>query len=302
MLETRSIRKVIRSKPTVEGAGVHLRRAFGYAEVPEFDPFLLLDDFRSDQPAEYLAGFPWHPHRGIQTITYVLQGEVEHGDSLGNQGVIGPGDVQWMAAGSGIIHQEMPRGDALGSMGGFQLWLNLPSHSKMTVPRYQEVSRDEIPSISTEYGTVIRIIAGEAMGKSGPVRDELTAAEYLDVTIPPRAQFTHTIPRGQTVFAYIFQGRGRFDAAREPSLTIAQRHPSNDAAPRSLLENGDLVLFGDGDQVMAATEEDAVRFLLISGRPLKEPVAWHGPIVMNTQEELRTALEELRKGTFIRKA
>ncbi|MBA4387589.1 MAG: hypothetical protein C0404_06380 [Verrucomicrobia bacterium] len=282
MKKTRKIKMVRRSQPTMEGAGVHLSRAFGFDGREGFDPFLLLDDFRSDNPDHYLKGFPWHPHRGIETITYMLDGSVEHGDSMGNKGVIGPGDVQWMTAGSGIIHQEMPKGDAKGRMGGFQLWANLPASHKMMEPRYREVKSSQIPAASVGKATV-RVVCGTAGGVKGPVRDIVTGPEYLDVSIPAGAEFVHPTSTGSTVFAYVFEGSGHFDKARKDAL-----------------ENRDLALFGDGDQVVVSAGKDPVRFLLISGRPIGEPVAWYGPIVMNTQEELRIAFEEYEKGTFIK--
>ncbi|MCX5807233.1 MAG: pirin family protein [Proteobacteria bacterium] len=283
MEKIRKIRKVMESKPAVEGAGVHLRRAFGSSEVPDFDPFLMLDDFRSDDPRHYLKGFPWHPHRGIETITYVLYGSVEHGDSMGNTGVIAGGDVQWMTAGSGIIHQEMPKGDKSGRMGGFQLWANLPASHKMMEPRYRGLTNDEIPEISTENEVKIRIICGEAGGTKGPVTDIVTDPEYLDVTIPSHSTFTRQTRAGHTVLAYVIEGEGYFDTKREIATG-----------------NNNLVVFDDGDQVDISTKAQKVRFLLISGKPIGEPVAWYGPIVMNTQEELQTAFDEYRAGTFIK--
>jgi len=284
MQTTRKIRKIIKSQPTIEGAGVHLKRAFGFSEVPDFDPFLLLDDFRSNHQPDYIRGFPWHPHRGIETITYVIDGRVEHGDSLGNRGLISAGDVQWMTAGSGIIHQEMPKGDAVQKMGGFQLWANLPAAQKMTTPKYREVTRHQIPVIETENGTLIRIVCGNLSGTQGPVSDIFIDPEYLDVTVPPRTEFAHSSKRGHTVFAYVIDGAGTFEMTRDAMVT-----------------NETLVWFEDGDRVVVSTEDSPVRFLLISGAPLNEPVAWQGPIVMNTQAELRTAFEEYRQGTFIKR-
>ena len=282
-MEHRRILEVVKSRPTVEGAGVHLHRAIGFGDPKAHDPFLLLDDFRSDTPAEYLPGFPWHPHRGMETITYVLRGEVEHGDSLGNRGVISPGDVQWMTAGSGIIHQEMPKGDPTGAMHGFQLWANLPAASKMMDPRYREVTSGQIPQISDAGGARIRIVAGEVGGVVGPVRDVITSPEYLDVDVPSGGRFTHGTPRGHTVFAYVIAGQGVFDGER--GRLIGDRH---------------LVRFGDGDAVSVSAQAEPVRFLLISGKPIGEPIAWQGPIVMNSHEELRIAFEELERGTFIK--
>jgi hypothetical protein len=283
MKPTRTVRKVFQSQPTIEGAGVHLRRAFGFDEVPLFDPFLMLDDFRGDRPEQYIKGFPRHPHRGIETITYMLAGEVEHGDSLGNTGVIHPGDVQWMTAGSGIIHQEMPRGDARGRMGGFQLWANLPARQKMMEPRYRDVKSADIPVVSLENGVEVRVVCGEVAGQRGPVRDIVIDPQYLDISIPHDTEFTHPIPAGHTAFAYVFEGNGRFDDQKAIPAT-----------------GQNLILFSDGDQVAARTEQDPVRFLLVSGKPIGEPVTWRGPIVMNTQAELEIAFEEYGSGTFIK--
>ncbi len=300
MTKTRKIHKVWRSKPTIEGAGVHLRRAFGYGEVPLFDPFLLLDDFRSSRPVEYLPGFPWHPHRGIETITYVLDGTVEHGDSMGNRGVIRSGDVQWMTAGSAIIHQEMPKGNAAGVMSGFQLWANLPASHKMMDPRYREVKAGQIPEVTLEDGAVIRIVSGTVAGTQGPVRDIVTDPVYLDVTIPPWSQHMHATKPEHTVFAYVIEGKGYFCDQMDPFTYDEEGLNYFDMQRDPFLGNGMLVLFDEGDQVMIATEEEAVRFLLVSGRPIGEPVAWYGPIVMNTEEELRIAFEEYRNGTFLK--
>jgi redox-sensitive bicupin YhaK (pirin superfamily) len=300
MPEERRIRKVVRSRPTVEGAGVHLRRVIGFGDTQLYDPFLLLDDFRSDEPGEYLQGFPWHPHRGIETITYVLRGDVEHEDSLGNSGIISSGDVQWMTAGSGIIHQEMPKGDARGAMHGFQLWANLPATQKMMDPRYRGIVAAEIPEVADAGGARIKVIAGRAGGVLGPVRDVVTAPEYLDVSVPPGAVFTHGTQRGHTVFAYIIGGRGIF-AGQEPADDLdGESAGSFDLKGGGSLGDGQLVLFGDGDSVTIRAGVEAVRFLLISGKPIGEPVAWRGPIVMNTQEELRQAFEELQQGTFLK--
>ncbi|MFH7325251.1 pirin family protein [Desulfurivibrio sp. C05AmB] len=300
MPETRRIRKVLKSKPTMEGAGVHLHRVFGFGEVPLFDPFLLLDDFRSDQPEQYLNGFPWHPHRGIETITYVLRGDVEHGDSLGNQGIIGAGDVQWMTAGSGIIHQEMPKGDESGKMYGFQLWANLPARQKMMDPRYRDVTREQIPEAMLANGTLVRVIAGEAAGVKGPVGDIVIDPEYLDITVPANAEFRHPTKRGHTVFAYVIGGQGYFCREKTPFTFEVEGANYFDIQRDPFVANGSLVLFAEGDEMLAFTEDREVRFLLISGRPLGEPVAWYGPIVMNTREELRIAFEEYDRGTFIK--
>lgn len=284
----------------MEGAGVRLNRVFGFSEVPLLDPFLLLDDFRADQPEHYRKGFPWHPHRGIETITYVLRGEVEHGDSLGNQGVIGAGEVQWMTAGSGIIHQEMPRGDERGRMYGFQLWANLPAQQKMMDPRYRDVIREQIPEVQLANGTTIRVIAGEAAGVKGPVGDIVIDPEYLDITVPANAEFRHPTKRGHTVFAYVIGGQGYFCREKTPFTFEVEGTNYFDIQRDPFVGNGSLVLFADGDEVLAFTEDQEVRFLLISGQPLGEPVAWYGPIVMNTQEELRLAFEEYDQGTFIK--
>jgi redox-sensitive bicupin YhaK (pirin superfamily) len=283
MKQIRTIKKIIHSKPTIEGAGVHLNRVFGFHETHLFDPFLLLDDFRSGNPDHYLAGFPWHPHRGIETITYMLAGSVEHGDSMGNKGVISAGDTQWMTAGSGIIHQEMPKGDHRGQMGGFQLWANLPRSHKMMDPRYRDIRRDQVPEIKLENGVVARIICGTVGKHKGPVKDVVIDPEYLDVTVPTGTEFAHDTRRGHTVLAYVIEGSGHFD--KEKSAAI---------------RNGSLCLYEDGDQCVIAADREPVRFLLISGKPIKEPVAWYGPIVMNTEKELETAFEEYRSGTFIK--
>lgn len=284
----RTINKVLKSKPAIEGAGVHLNRVFGFNEVPLFDPFLLFDDFRSTTPAHYIKGFPWHPHRGIETITYVLAGDVEHGDSLGNSGTISSGDVQWMTAGSGIIHQEMPKGDENGRMYGFQLWANLPSHRKMMNPRYQELSSKQIPEVRLSNGAMIKIISGEVSGILGPVKDIVIDPEYLDVTVESESEFVHPTKRGHTVFAYIIDGRACF----------AYDLTSNSS--KDFWGNSTIVLFDDGDEIRVTTGEESVRFLLISGKPIGEPIAWGGPIVMNSQEELQTAFEEYEQGTFIK--
>lgn len=285
----RQVKKIWKSQPTIEGAGVHLNRVFGFHQVPKLDPFLLLDDFRSENPEEYKAGFPWHPHRGIETITYVLDGDVEHKDSIGNSGVISAGDIQWMTAGSGIIHQEMPQGNRRGEMFGFQLWANLPAKSKMIHPRYRDIKQKDIPLVKTQDGAEIRVIAGEIEGIKGPITEVVINPEYLDVTIPPGKRFTHPVQEGHTVFSYVIEGEGDFN-------------PETDKTPvnseRSLCGNGTLVLYGEGDGVTIAASSRSVRFLLISGKPIHEPVAWYGPIVMNTQEELRRAFQEYHDGSF----
>jgi len=300
MNTVRRIKKVWKSEPTIEGAGVHLKRGFGNYQVPQLDPFLLLDDFRSDEPKHYLKGFPWHPHRGIETITYVLSGEVEHGDSLGNQGVIHPGDVQWMTAGSGIIHQEMPKGDRKGVMAGFQLWANLPASHKMMDPRYRDVKDRQIPEVSLKDGVTVKVICGKVNGMQGPVQDIVTDPEYLDIAVPAGATFTHPTRRGQKVFAYVIDGQGYFDQSRDSYGHEVIGTNYFDFGRSCLCGNETIVLYSDGDEVSVSAEKNGVRFLLVSGRPIGEPVAWYGPIVMNTQEELRLAFDEYQKGTFIK--
>jgi len=300
MATNRRIRKVIKSKPTIEGAGVHLKRAFGFGEVPSFDPFLLLDDFRSNDPRQYVKGFPWHPHRGIETITYVLSGNVEHGDSMGNKGVIGAGDVQWMTAGSGIIHQEMPKGDDAGRMGGFQLWANLPASHKMMDPRYREVKSHQMPEVVAGNGVRIRVICGEVGATLGPVRDIVTDPAYLDVTVPANTEFVHLTQPGHTDFAYVIEGEACFCQEKNPFTYEVQGVNYFDIERSPFIANETLVLFGDGEHVVVSAEVEPVRFLLISGKPIGEPVAWYGPIVMNTHAELRTAFEEFNSGTFIK--
>ncbi len=301
MNSVRMITKVWKSKPTIEGAGVHLKRAFGYYQVPQLDPFLLLDDFHSSDPAEYLQGFPWHPHRGIETITYVLHGRVEHGDSMGNKGVISSGDVQWMTAGSGIIHQEMPKGRDDGLMWGFQLWANLPASHKMMDPRYRGLLSGEIPEATLKGGVRVKVICGEVGGARGPVQDVVIEPEYLDVSMPAETIFTHPVKRGHTAFAYVVEGEGYFDPERNAFAHEVVGANYFDMQRQCACSAENLVLFGDGDEVIIATQKSPVRFLLVSGQPIGEPVAWYGPIVMNTQEELRTAFEEYEKGTFIKK-
>ncbi|HEV2275373.1 MAG TPA: pirin family protein [Acidobacteriaceae bacterium] len=299
-MSLRPVKRLIMAKPTLEGAGVHLRRAFGFENTSEFDPFLLLDDFRNDIPEDYLAGFPWHPHRGIETITYVLAGTVEHGDSMGNSGAIGAGDLQWMTAGSGIIHQEMPRGDHAGRMHGFQLWANLPSSLKMTAPRYQEVKSDAIPEVKEDDGTQARIICGSFWGRKGPVEGIAADPVYLDVTVPPGRRKTFPVETKSHAFAYVFAGSGKFCNASGPLAVPTESVGWLDTTPPQEAENRSLILFDRGDEVVVQAGEDGIRFLLVSGKPLEEPVAWYGPIVMNTQEQLRQAFTELREGTFLR--
>jgi len=277
-------------------------RVFGYSEAPQLDPFLLLDDFRSDNPDHYLKGFPWHPHRGIETITYVLGGEVEHGDSMGNTGRISSGDVQWMTAGSGIIHQEMPKGDKKSVLAGFQLWANLPAADKMMDPRYRDVKSQQMPEITLKSGAKVKVICGTIEGTQGPVRDIVTDPEYLDVTIPPGATFTHSVDRGKNAFAYVISGEGYFDQGRDSYAHEVIGSNYFDFDRSCICEDRTLALYGDGDEVSVTPERNGVRFLFVSGRPIGEPVAWYGPIVMNTQEELKLAFQEYRDGTFLKHA
>ncbi|HYR90620.1 MAG TPA: pirin family protein [Terriglobia bacterium] len=299
-MSIRPVKRLAKAKPAIEGAGVHLRRAFGFGNTSDFDPFLLLDDFRNDVPEDYLAGFPWHPHRGIETITYVLAGTVDHGDSIGNSGSIGTGDVQWMTAGSGIIHQEMPKGDQNGSMHGFQLWGNLPSSLKMTAPRYQEVKAAEIPLVTDDDGTRIRIICGTFWGRKGPVDGVAADPIYLDVSVAPGMRKSLPVETARNAFAYVFAGDGKFCNASAPLAVPTEGVGWADTSPPKTADNRSLILFDSGDEVTIQAGEDGIRFLLVSGKPLKEPVAWYGPIVMNTQEELRQAFEELQRGTFLK--
>jgi redox-sensitive bicupin YhaK (pirin superfamily) len=298
-MSIRPVKRIIESKPTMEGAGVHLRRGFGFGDTTEFDPFLLFDDFRNDNPSDYSAGFPWHPHRGIETITYVLAGEVDHGDSLGNKGILGAGDIQWMTAGRGIIHQEMPRGDASGKMHGFQLWANLPASLKMTAPRYQDVSASDVPEVTEDDGTRARVIIGDFWGQRGPVEGIAADPSYVDISVPPGRRRTIAVDSLRHAFAYVFAGSGTFkDASRpRPVLTEGLQH---DVFTPSDVRDRSLVLFDSGDEITVQAGDEGIRFLLVSGRPLEEPVAWYGPIVMNTQAELRQAMSELQSGTFVR--
>ena len=295
-MSIRPVKRIVRSKPTLEGAGVHLRRAFGFGDTKETDPFLLLDDFRNDVPADYSAGFPWHPHRGIETITYVLAGEVEHADSLGNRGSIGAGDVQWMTAGRGIVHHEMPKGDDLGRMHGFQLWANLPAAQKMVEPRYQEVKSVEIPTVTDDDGTQVRVVCGEFWGENGPVDGVATEPTYLDVTVPAGKRKVLPVETTRHAFAYIFGGKGKFANASDPQSVKTDVIGGFGEE----VENRNLVLFDRGDELVVEAGEQGIRFLLVSGKPIEEPVAWQGPIVMNTQAELREAFRELQNGTFLR--
>jgi redox-sensitive bicupin YhaK (pirin superfamily) len=302
-MSIRPVKRIIESKPAIEGAGVKLHRAFGFGDTADFDPFLLFDDFRNDRPADYLAGFPWHPHRGIETITYVLAGTVDHGDSLGNRGRLATGDVQWMTAGSGILHQEMPQGDPQGRMHGFQLWANLSSSLKMTPPRYQDIHAAEIPEITDDDGTRVRIVSGDFWGKRGPVEGIAADPRYLDVSIPPGKRKNLAVEVERHAFAYVFEGSASFRSASEPFGVLTEKEvDGNDVVIRETAGDRSLVLFDSGDEVTVQAGEEGVRFLLVSGKPLKEPVAWYGPIVMNTKAELRQAVAELRDGTFIRHA
>ena len=299
-MSIRPVKHVSQSKPTIEGAGVHLRRAFGFGNTTDFDPFLLFDDFRNDNPNEYLAGFPWHPHRGIETITYVLSGQVDYGDSLGNRGTLGSGDVQWMTAGSGILHQEMPRGDDRGRMHGFQLWANLPASMKMTAPRYQDVAGRDIPEAVEDDGTRVRVVCGSFWGKKGPVEGIAADPRYLDIWVPPGKRRTLPVETTRHAFAYIFEGSGTFRDASEPRAVRTDGVGPRESTRFDEVGNRSLVLFDRGDEVVVQAGEHGIRFLLVSGKPLEEPVAWHGPIVMNTQQELRQAVAELNNGTFIK--
>jgi len=299
-MSIRPVKKILKAQPTIEGAGVSLRRAIGFHDPAETDPFLLLDDFRNDRPQDYLAGFPWHPHRGIETITYVLAGSVEHGDSMGNKGVISSGDIQWMTAGSGIIHQEMPKGDADGRMHGFQLWANLPKALKMTDPRYQEIKSNDVPEITDDDGTNVRLVCGSFWGKRGPVEGIAADPVYIDVSVPAGKNKSLPIDTRNNAFAYVFGGSGKFCNASGPLTVPTESVGWMDTHPPVEADNRSLILFDSGDEVTVQAGEEGIRFLLISGRPLKEPVAWYGPIVMNTQGELKKAFEELQDGTFLK--
>jgi quercetin 2,3-dioxygenase len=294
-MSVRPVKQVIHPKPTLEGAGVRLQRGFGFGTTNEFDPFLLFDDFRNDNPADYLAGFPWHPHRGIETITYVLTGTVDHGDSLGNRGSLGAGDIQWMTAGSGIMHQEMPKGDQQGRMHGFQLWANLPASLKMTKPRYQDVPAKDVPDVTDDDGTKVRVVCGEFWGQKGPVEGVAADPRYLDISVPPRTRRVLAVESSRHAFAYVFAGNGTFRDASAPRAV--RNELMNDEYD---LSNRSLVLFDSGDEIVVESGDEGIRFLLVSGQPIEEPVAWYGPIVMNTQAELREAMRELQLGTFIR--
>ncbi len=299
-MSLRAVKQILETKPTLEGAGVKLQRAFGFGKTKEFDPFLLLDDFRNENPADYLAGFPWHPHRGIETITYVLAGEVAHGDSLGNKGRMTAGDVQWMTAGSGILHQEMPKGDERGRMHGFQLWANLPASLKMTEPRYQDIPSNAIPEVTEDDGTHARIICGEFWGKRGPVEGVAADPSYVDISVPPGKRRRIQVDVTRNAFAYVFAGAGTFRDASAPQAVLTESAVDPNAPPEYDAKNHSLVLFDRGDEIVVQAGPEGIRFLLVSGKPLEEPVAWYGPIVMNTQAELQQAMRELQNGSFIK--
>jgi redox-sensitive bicupin YhaK (pirin superfamily) len=299
-MTVRTIHKVFGSRPTMEGAGVLVHRAFGLPHVPELDPFLLLDEFTSDIPEQYLPGFPFHPHRGFQTITYVLHGTVEHRDSLGNTGTIREGEVQWMTAGSGIIHQEMPKGDESGLVQGYQLWLNLPASDKLMNPRYRGLKNEEIPSVVQDSRAVIRVIAGALKNIRGPIQGIPTDPQLLDVTLSPKGVFSHRIPIGYTAIAYAMEGGAYFDDKREPYLHEVQGGSYYQYEREALIGPRHAILYNDGDEVAIQAGAEGSRLLFMAGRPLNEPVAWGGSIVMNTEEELRTAFEEVRTGTFVK--
>jgi len=301
-MSLRPVKQIIQTKPTLEGAGVKLERAFGFGKTKEFDPFLLLDDFRNDNPRDYLAGFPWHPHRGIETITYVLAGSVAHGDSLGNKGTMGAGDVQWMTAGSGILHQEMPKGDTQGRMHGFQLWANLPAALKMTDPRYQDIPSSAIPEVTEDDGTKARIICGEFWGKRGPVEGVAADPNYVDISVPPGQRKRLKVETTRNAFAYVFAGSGTFRDASAPRAVLTEKvGEAAEAEPVYDVQNHSLVLFDRGDEIVVQAGPEGIRFLLVSGKPIEEPVAWYGPIVMNTQDQLRHAMTELQDGSFIKR-
>ncbi|MDR5652045.1 pirin family protein [Ruixingdingia sedimenti] len=302
-MSIRPVSHTNRALPAIEGAGVRLHRAFGFQDPGQADPFLLFDDFRGDRPEDYRAGFPWHPHRGIETITYVLAGTVEHGDSLGNSGRLGAGDVQWMTAGSGILHQEMPQGNARGQMHGFQLWANLPRHLKMTQPRYQDVRGGDIPELVDDDGTRVKVVVGDYRGYKGPVDGIAAEPQYLDIFVPPLKRKVFPVDTRRSAFAYVFEGAGRFaDAGAPRGVLLEKEVMGQEVNIRDLSGNRTLVQFGRGDEVAVQAGPEGVRFLLVSGAPIQEPVAWHGPIVMNTREELQQAMAELRNGTFIKPA
>jgi quercetin 2,3-dioxygenase len=299
-MSLRPVKEIIQTKTIMEGAGVKLERAFGFGKTKDFDPFLLLDDFRNDNPADYLAGFPWHPHRGIETITYVLAGSVEHGDSLGNRGKMGAGDVQWMTAGSGILHQEMPKGDGQGRMHGFQLWANLPSSLKMTNPRYQDIPSGAIPEVTDDDGTRVRVICGEFWGKRGPVEGVAADPNYVDISVAPGHRKRIKVDVTRNAFAYVFAGSGTFRDGSDPRAVLTEQAADPNAPAKYDATNHSLVLFDRGDEIVVQAGDEGIRFLLVSGKPIEEPVAWYGPIVMNSQAELRQAMADLQSGHFIK--
>ena len=300
-MSVRPVKRIVQAAPHVEGAGVKLRRGFGFGDTTEFDPFLLFDDFRNENPNDYLAGFPWHPHRGIETITYVLAGNVEHGDSLGNSGNLGAGDVQWMTAGRGIMHREMPHGDPQGRMHGFQLWANLPSSLKMTAPRYQDIAASDIPEVVDDDGTRVRVIVGDFWGRKGPVEGVAADPQYIDVSVPPGRKKRLAVETSRHAFAYVFAGSGTFRDASDPQGVLTEATDGTDAVTRERTGNRSLVLFDRGDEVVVQAGDEGIRFLLVSGKPIEEPVAWYGPIVMNTKDQQEQAFNDLRNGTFITK-
>jgi len=300
-MSLRPVKTISGTQATMEGAGVHLQRVFGFGDTQQSDPFLLMDDFRNDNPEQYKAGFPWHPHRGIETITYVLAGSVDHADSLGNAGSLGPGSVQWMTAGSGIMHQEMPKGDADGRMHGFQLWANLPGSLKMTTPRYQDIAGSDIPEVVEDDGTRVRVVVGSFWGKRGPVDGIAADPQYLDISVPPNTKKVFPVETYRSAFAYIFDGSATFrDASAPVGVMVEKEVAGQEVQFRDYSGNRTLVMFGNGDEVVVQSGEQGVRFLLVSGKPLREPVAWHGPIVMNTKDEIRQAMEDLQSGQFIK--
>jgi len=302
-MSIRPVRKTSIAKPTMEGAGVKLHRAFGFHDPKELDPFLLFDDFRNEREEDFIQGFPWHPHRGIETITYVLSGSVEHKDSLGNTGELNAGDVQWMTAGSGIMHQEMPKGNRSGQMHGFQLWANLPASMKMTSPRYQDVQSNDVPTIVDDDGTSVRVVVGSFWGKRGPVDGVAADPQYLDVSVPAGVRKTFKVDTYRNTFAYVFAGAGSFRDASKPVGILTEKEANGEELHiRDMSGDRTIVHFDTGDEVVVQAGEEGVRFLLISGQPIQEPVAWHGPIVMNTRQELIEAMNELNAGTFIKES
>ena len=301
-MSIRAVKRIQQSQPTLEGAGVHLRRAFGFGDTAVTDPFLLFDDFRNERPADYIKGFPWHPHRGIEAITYVLTGTVLHGDSLGNAGTLGAGDIQWMTAGRGILHQEMPQGDPAGRMHGFQLWANLPSSLKMTTPRYQDIAAPDVPEVTDDDGTRVRVVCGSFWGRRGPVEGVAADPSYVDISVPPGKRRTFEVDARRNAFAYVFEGSGTFRDASEPRGVLTDTPGPVENIVREPAGDRSLVLFDSGDEIVVQAGEHGIRFLLVSGKPIQEPVAWYGPIVMNTRDELRQAVEDLERGTFIRPA